>query len=149
MRTMTLALAALAGAALALPAVAQQGESPYPPGWGTPPVRTNVTTLVNVGKRVSGAASLLWADKRRRPESLEDLLQGGYLSPDDLKVPDIAKPGTKWRLSGPGGRVVELPLATRDTGGRECKEVARQSGPTGSQFTCVLGSDGVIFRFVL
>lgn len=149
MRTSTLALAAIAAAALAVPAGAQQGDSPYPQGWGTPAVRTNVTALVNVGKRVSGAASLLWADKRRRAESLEDLLQGGYLTPEDLRVPDIARPGTKWRLSGPGGRVVEIPLATRDTAGRECKEVARQSGPTGSQFSCVLGSDGVIFRFVL
>lgn len=149
MRTRTLVAAALAAAPLCLPAAAQQANSPYPAFWGGTPVRTNVTTLVSVGKRVSGAAALLWADKRRHAESLDELLQGGYLSPDDLQVPPIAKPGSKWRLSGPGGRTVEIPLSTRDTAGQECKEVSRQSGPTGSQFSCALGNDGVVFRFVL
>lgn len=114
-------------------------------------LRDDIVRLVNVAQQISGATALYTAGNRRPPTGMDDLFRAGLLDRDKLWPSPAARPGATWRLVRDGRDYAEIPLATADVAGPECREVTVQAGKDNPrpQFSCHAGPDGVTLRFAL
>jgi len=97
--------------------------------------KANVTTLVNQGQQISGAATLYKTDNAEYPADVEDLVTGGYLSVEP--TPSQLAEGNTWGFSSDGTRTYAvIPFSVGSTQvGLLCAdpdgEVIKQNGKCG------------------